>query len=97
MHTEDRLASFQHSAEQRLSHLPRPPWNQLLDGAADVRFRGDAVVLRECLVDPNETQLAIGEPATDTTPAPTQPPSAPNTTVHHHPGMQMDMSTGMKK
>jgi hypothetical protein len=42
-------------------------------------------------------KLAIGEPATDTTPAPTQPPSAPNTTVHHHPGMQMDVSTGMKK
>jgi hypothetical protein len=43
-------------------------------------------------------KLAIGEPATDTMPAPTQPvPSAPVPNVHHHPGMQMDMSAGMKK
>ena len=65
MHTEDRLASFQHSAQQPLAYLPRPRRNQLLDGAADVRFRGDAIVLRECLVDPNEPQLAIGEPDPD--------------------------------
>lgn len=42
-------------------------------------------------------KLAIGEPATDTTPAPTEPPSVPVAGIHHHPGMQMDMSTGMKK
>ena len=58
-------------------------------------------IAQEIIVDQMQEiaamKLAIGEPATDTTPAPTQPPSAPNTTVHHHPGMQMDMSTGMKK
>ena len=43
-------------------------------------------------------KLAIGEPATDTMPAPAQPvPYAPVPNVHHHPGMQMDMSAGMKK
>ena len=42
-------------------------------------------------------KLAIGEPVVDMTPAPTQPPSVPVATVHHHSGMQMDMSTGMKK
>ena len=42
-------------------------------------------------------KLAIGEPVVDTRPAPTQPPSVPVATVHHHSGMQMDMSTGMKK
>jgi len=58
-------------------------------------------IAQEIIVDQMQEiaamKLAIGEPATDTTPAPTQPPSAPNTTVHHHPGMQMDVSTGMKK
>jgi hypothetical protein len=58
-------------------------------------------IAQEIIVDQMQEiaamKLAIGEPATYTTPAPTQPPSAPNTTVHHHPGMQMDMSTGMKK
>ncbi len=58
-------------------------------------------IAQEIIVDQMQEiaamKLAIGEPATDTTPAPTQPPSAYNTTVHHHPGMQMDMSTGMKK
>ncbi len=42
-------------------------------------------------------KLAIGEPVTDTAPAPTQSPSVPIAAVHHHPGMQMDMSAGMKK
>lgn len=58
-------------------------------------------IAQEIIVDQMQEiaamKLAIGEPATDTTPAPTQPASAPNTTVHRHPGMQMDMSTGMKK
>src|SRR6478672_1834524 len=51
-------------------------------------------IAQEIIVDQMQEiaamKLAIGEPAADTTPAPTQPQSAPNTTVHHHPGMQMD-------
>lgn len=42
-------------------------------------------------------RLAIGEPATDTAPAPTQPLSAPAANIHSHPGMQMDMRAGMKQ
>jgi hypothetical protein len=44
-------------------------------------------------------KLALGEKVTDTAPAPTQPTAAPPATAneHHHPGMQMDMSNGMKK
>ena len=44
-------------------------------------------------------KLAIGEKVEDATPAPTQPTAAPAaaTGEHHHPGMQMDMSNGMKK
>jgi hypothetical protein len=41
-------------------------------------------------------KLAIGEPATDTTPAPTQPQGRPAAHDHHQSGMQMDMSSGMK-
>jgi hypothetical protein len=51
-------------------------------------------------------KLAIGEPATETAPAPTQqqpastqPASTQSTSTpveHHHSGMQMDMSPGMK-
>src|ERR1700751_4008293 len=42
---------------------------------------------------------ALGEKVADTAPAPTQPTAAPPATAneHHHPGMQMDMSNGMKK
>jgi len=59
-------------------------------------------IAQEIIVDQMQEiaamKLAIGEPATDTTPAPTQPqPSVPAASVHHHPGMQMDMSAGMKK
>jgi len=58
-------------------------------------------IAQEIIVDQMQEiaamKLAIGEPATDITPAPTQPPSVPNTTVHHHSGMQMDISSGMKK
>ncbi|MDH2404772.1 DUF305 domain-containing protein [Bradyrhizobium sp. SSUT18] len=58
-------------------------------------------IAQEIIVDQMQEiaamKLAIGEPATDTTPAPTQPPSVPVASTHHHPGMQMDMSTGMKK
>jgi hypothetical protein len=58
-------------------------------------------IAQEIIVDQMQEiaamKLAIGEPAADTTPAPTQPPSLPVANVHHHPGMQMDMSAGMKK
>lgn len=58
-------------------------------------------IAQEIIVDQMQEiaamKLAIGEPATDTTPAPTQPSSVPVANVHHHPGMQMDMSAGMKK
>jgi Domain of unknown function (DUF305) len=62
-------------------------------------------IAQEIIVDQMQEiaamKLAIGEPATDTTPAPTQqqpanaqPASTP--VEHHHSGMQMDMSPGMK-
>jgi len=58
-------------------------------------------IAQEIIVDQMQEiaamKLAIGEPATDITPAPTQPQPVPVATGHHHPGMQMDMSTGMKK
>lgn len=58
-------------------------------------------IAQEIIVDQMQEiaamKLAIGEPATDTTPAPTQPQPVPVATGHHHPGMQMDMSNGMKK
>ncbi|MBR1131741.1 DUF305 domain-containing protein [Bradyrhizobium iriomotense] len=58
-------------------------------------------IAQEIIVDQMQEiaamKLAIGEPATETTPAPTQSPPAPVATGHHHPGMQMDMSNGMKK
>jgi hypothetical protein len=58
-------------------------------------------IAQEIIVDQMQEiaamKLAIGESATDTTPAPTQPQSVPVANVHHHPGMQMDMPTGMKK
>jgi hypothetical protein len=61
-------------------------------------------IAQEIIVDQMQEiaamKLAIGEKATDTTPAPTQPTAAPaasTTHEHHHPDMQMDMSDGMKK
>ena len=58
-------------------------------------------IAQEIIVDQMQEiaamKLAIGEPATETTAVPTQPQSVPVANVHHHPGMQMDMSTGMKK
>lgn len=60
-------------------------------------------IAQEIIVDQMQEiaamKLAIGEPATDTTPAPTQPaPAAAAGEQHHdHEGMEMDMSTGMKK
>jgi hypothetical protein len=59
-------------------------------------------IAQEIIVDQMQEiaamKLAIGESATDTTPAPTQPGPAPVPgDEHHHQGMQMDMSAGMKK
>ena len=58
-------------------------------------------IAQEIIVDQMQEiaamKLAIGEPATNTTPAPTQPPPVPVADVHHHPGMPMDMSSGLKK
>ncbi|WP_199580756.1 DUF305 domain-containing protein [Bradyrhizobium sp. MOS003] len=57
-------------------------------------------IAQEIIVDQMQEiaamKLAIGEPASDTTPAPTQPPSVSTANVHHQ-GMKMDMSAGMKK
>jgi hypothetical protein len=42
-------------------------------------------------------KLAIGEPATGSTPAPTQQqPASAAVEHHHHSGMDMDMSAGTK-
>ena len=58
-------------------------------------------IAQEIIVDQMQEiaamKLAIGETATDTTPAPTQPSSVPVANVHHHRDMQMDMPAGMKK
>lgn len=58
-------------------------------------------IAQEIIVDQMQEiaamKLAIGEPVTDTTPAPTQSPSVPIAIDRHHPRLQMDMSHGMKK
>jgi hypothetical protein len=41
-------------------------------------------------------KLAIGEPATGSAPAPTQQQLASTSVEHHHSGMEMNMSSGMK-
>lgn len=57
-------------------------------------------IAQEIIVDQMQEiaamKLAIGEPATDTTPAPTQPQINPAADDHHHSGMQMDMPAGTK-
>src|ERR1700732_316742 len=57
-------------------------------------------IAQEIIVDQMQEiaamKLAIGEPATDSTPAPTQQQSASPAVEHHHSGMQMDMSPAMK-
>jgi uncharacterized protein (DUF305 family) len=57
-------------------------------------------IAQEIIVDQMQEiaamKLAIGEPATDTAPAPTQQQTASPPEEHHHSGMQMDMSPGMK-
>ncbi|WP_024507795.1 DUF305 domain-containing protein [Bradyrhizobium sp. ARR65] len=59
-------------------------------------------IAQEIIVDQMQEiaamKLAIGEPATDTTPAPTQPgPTSAASEQHHPQGMHMDMSAGTKK
>jgi hypothetical protein len=57
-------------------------------------------IAQEIIVDQMQEiaamKLAIGEPATDSAPAPTQQQPASTPVEHHHSGMQMDMSSGMK-
>jgi len=57
-------------------------------------------IAQEIIVDQMQEiaamKLAIGETATDTTPAPTRPEVSPSAHDHQHSGMQMDMSAGMK-
>jgi hypothetical protein len=57
-------------------------------------------IAQEIIVDQMQEiaamKLAIGEPATDTAPAPTQQqPASP--AAEHHPGTQMNMPGGMKR
>jgi DUF305 family protein family protein len=55
-------------------------------------------IAQEIIVDQMQEiaamKLAIGEPVTDLTPAPTQQQPASTAVEHHHPGMHMDMSPG---
>jgi hypothetical protein len=57
-------------------------------------------IAQEIIVDQMQEiaamKLAIGEPATDTTPAPTQQQPASTPVEHHHSDMQMNMSSQMK-
>jgi DUF305 family protein family protein len=57
-------------------------------------------IAQEIIVDQMQEiaamKLAIGEPATETAPAPTQQQPASMPEEHHHSGMPMDMPSGMK-
>jgi hypothetical protein len=57
-------------------------------------------IAQEIIVDQMQEiaamKLAIGESVTNSTPAPTQQQPASTPVEHHHSGMQMDMSSGMK-
>ena len=57
-------------------------------------------IAQEIIVDQMQEigamKLAIGEPVTESAPAPTQQQPASTPAEHHHSGMQMDMSSGMK-
>ena len=57
-------------------------------------------IAQEIIVDQMQEiaamKLAIGEPVTDSAPAPTQQQPASTPVEHHHSGMQTDMSSGMK-
>jgi len=58
-------------------------------------------IAQEIIVDQMQEiaamKLAIGEPATDTSPAPTQPSNTSFADDHHHSGVEMDISTPMKR
>jgi hypothetical protein len=58
-------------------------------------------IAQEIIVDQMQEiaamKLAIGESVTNSTPAPTQQQPATEASELHHTGMQMDMSSGMKK
>jgi hypothetical protein len=58
-------------------------------------------IAQEIIVDQMQEiaamKLAIGEKVTDSTPAPTQQQPDQSAIQHHHSGMQMDMSSGIKK
>jgi uncharacterized protein (DUF305 family) len=58
-------------------------------------------IAQEIIVDQMQEiaamKLAIGETVTNSLPAPTQQQPTTEATEHHHTGMQMNMSTGMKK
>jgi transcription termination factor Rho len=57
-------------------------------------------IAQEIIVDQQQEiaamKLAIGEPPTDTTPAPTQQQPASTHVEHHHSGMQMNMPSQMQ-
>jgi hypothetical protein len=57
-------------------------------------------IAQEIIVDQMQEidamKLAIGEPVTNSTPAPTQQRPAVDTNEHDHAGMHMDMSAGQK-
>jgi hypothetical protein len=58
-------------------------------------------IAQEIIVDQQQEiaamKLAIGEPVTDSRPAPTQQQPASTPVEQHHSGMQMDMSPAMNK
>jgi hypothetical protein len=58
-------------------------------------------IAQEIIVDQMQEiaamKLAIGDTVTNSSPAPTQQQPASSAVEHHHSGMQMDMSSGMKK
>ncbi len=58
-------------------------------------------IAQEIIVDQMQEiaamKLAIGETVTNSSPDPTQQQPTTEATEHHHTGMQMNMSTGMKK
>ena len=57
-------------------------------------------IAQEIIVDQMQEiaamNLAIGKPVTDSAPAPTQQQPASTPVEHHHSGMEMNMSSGMK-
>ena len=58
-------------------------------------------IAQEIIVDQMQEiaamNLAFGKPVTDSAPAPTQQQPASTAVEHHHSGMEMNMSSGMRK